>query len=335
MIEKMTLTRKIWIDLVRGFCMLAILLHHTEIYFVGEAVIDYRLYVDNALCTFFFISGYLFYKNSPFDIKYKFRAIIRTIIIPYFIFMTIIAFPKALAHGEFTSVSTIVISILLGQESWFITALVTVEILFSVLLYCNEYHKWILPTCVITTLAISIILNENEFLLAHNYWNVKDGLLAVSFLYIGYLYHQKEEIINRIKTFYYIIILLLFIISKIAIIKYGIECYLGPVFINNFAVFIIDNLFAIILITKLCKTLPNIKPISWVGSHVIVFYFLCGGVPLIISAVAHKIGFTYNEIYLKVITVYLFVCLFSSILTWIIYKYFPWITGRENRNITK
>ena len=53
----MTLTRKIWIDIVRGFCILAILLHHTEMYFVGEAVTDYRPYVDNALCTFYFMDG--------------------------------------------------------------------------------------------------------------------------------------------------------------------------------------------------------------------------------------------------------------------------------------
>ena len=55
----MTDKRKIWIDLVRGFCMLAILVHHTEMYYVGEAIIDYRFFADNALCTFFFISGLL------------------------------------------------------------------------------------------------------------------------------------------------------------------------------------------------------------------------------------------------------------------------------------
>ena len=74
----MTDKRKIWIDLVRGFCMLAILVHHTEMYYVGEAIIDYRFFADNALCTFFFISGYLFYKETPFNLKYKLLSILKT-----------------------------------------------------------------------------------------------------------------------------------------------------------------------------------------------------------------------------------------------------------------
>lgn len=329
----MSTKRKIWIDLIRGLCMLEILLHHTEMYYVGEAVIDYRLYVDNALCTFFFISGYLFYKSNPFDIKYKFRSIVRTIIIPYFIFMSVIAFPKAIIHGEFTSISDIILSILLGQESWFITALAIAEIIFSILLHYSQYHKWILPVGVITTLAIIIGFNENEFLLAHNYWNIKDGLLAVIFLYIGYLYHQKESVIDAINQIYYIIILALLVVSKIIIIKYGIECYLGPVFINHFSIFFIDNFLAILLVTKLCKYLPNVKPISWMGSHVIVYYFLCGGVPLLLSISAHKLGFNYDGIYLKVIIMLISVYLCSTLLTWIIYKYFPWATGRTSYNI--
>ena len=140
----MTDKRKIWIDLVRGFCMLAILVHHTEMYYVGEAIIDYRFFADNALCTFFFISGYLFYKETPFHLQYKFLSILKTIIIPYFIFMSVIALPKALAHGKFVSISDSILSIVLGQQSWFITALATAEIIFSILLYLSKQYKWVL-----------------------------------------------------------------------------------------------------------------------------------------------------------------------------------------------
>lgn len=56
--------RKVWIDNLRGFCMLAILLDHTEIYYTGENVIDYNLYVANVLIVFFILSGYLMYKTT-------------------------------------------------------------------------------------------------------------------------------------------------------------------------------------------------------------------------------------------------------------------------------
>ena len=298
----MTNKRKIWIDLVRGFCMLAILVHHTEMYYVGEAIIDYRFFADNALCTFFFISGYLFYKETPFHLQYKLLSIIKTIIIPYFIFMSVIALPKALVHGKFVSISDSILSIVLGQQSWFITALASAEIIFSILLYLSKQYKWVLPIGVLTSLIGIIFLTGNEQMLAHNYWNIMDGLLAISFLYIGYLYHQKENIINSFPLYLYIIPFILFF-----------------------------NILAILLITKLCKLLPDMKPVSWMGSHVIVYYFLCGGVPLTLSVLANKIGFSYHGIYAQVIVVLIAVYLLITLLTWLIYKYIPWATGRLNR----
>ena len=327
----MTDKRKIWIDLVRGFCMLAILVHHTEMYYVGEAIIDYRFFADNALCTFFFISGYLFYKETPFNLKYKFLSILKTIIIPYFIFMSVIALPKALAHGKFVSVSDSILSIVLGQQSWFITALATAEIIFSILLYLSKQYKWVLPIGVLISFIGIILLTGNEQMLAHNYWNIMDGLLAISFLYIGYLYHQKENVINRFPLYLYIIPFILFFISKWVIVEYKVYCYLGPVDIDNYPVFIVDNVLAILLITRLCKLLPDMKPISWMGSHVIVYYFLCGGVPLTLSVLANKIGFSYYGNYLQVIVVLIAVYLMITLLTWFIYKYIPWATGRFNR----
>lgn len=327
----MTDKRKIWIDLVRGFCMLAILVHHTEMYYVGEAIIDYRFFADNALCTFFFISGYLFYKETPFNLKYKLLSILKTIIIPYFIFMSVIALPKALAHGKFVSISDSILSIVLGQQSWFITALATAEIIFSILLYLSKQYKWVLPIGVLISFIGIILLTGNEQMLAHNYWNIMDGLLAISFLYIGYLYHQKENVINRFPLYLYIIPFILFFISKWVIVEYKVYCYLGPVDIDNYPVFIVDNVLAILLITRLCKLLPDMKPISWMGSHVIVYYFLCGGVPLTLSVLANKIGFSYYGNYLQVIVVLIAVYLMITLLTWFIYKYIPWATGRFNR----
>lgn len=64
--------RKTWIDFLRGICMLAILLDHTEIYYTGTNIINYNVYVTDALYLFFFISGYLIYKDGKaFDLKKK------------------------------------------------------------------------------------------------------------------------------------------------------------------------------------------------------------------------------------------------------------------------
>ena len=42
------------IDNMRGFCMMAILLNHTEIYYSGNNIIPYSMYTSNVLMAFFF-----------------------------------------------------------------------------------------------------------------------------------------------------------------------------------------------------------------------------------------------------------------------------------------
>lgn len=49
--------RKHWIDLLRGFCMVAILLDHTEIYYTGDNIIGYNYYVANVLVAFSFFQA--------------------------------------------------------------------------------------------------------------------------------------------------------------------------------------------------------------------------------------------------------------------------------------
>ena len=85
------------IDIARGLCMVSIFLLHTEIYYTGEEIIPYACHVDNSLLAFVFISGYLFIKPSSntFDLRHKLLSILKGITLPYFIFTTAIAFPKA------------------------------------------------------------------------------------------------------------------------------------------------------------------------------------------------------------------------------------------------
>lgn len=61
--------RKHWIDCLRGFCCLIVIVDHAEVYLTGERITNYSWYSTNALVTFFFLSGYLAYKATGFDYK--------------------------------------------------------------------------------------------------------------------------------------------------------------------------------------------------------------------------------------------------------------------------
>lgn len=111
--------------------MTAILYDHTEIYYANENIIPYEMYVINALTAFFFISGFLFWKGKPFQIKNKMTSIFRSLVIPYFIFTTAMAVPKAMVHGENIEITNIIKQILSGNASWFIAALIIAELFFA------------------------------------------------------------------------------------------------------------------------------------------------------------------------------------------------------------
>lgn len=67
-----------WIDFLRGFSMLFILAFHTEVYYKEYNVTPYYIYTTNAIVLFYFISGYLFYRQGELDyIKKKNQSLSR------------------------------------------------------------------------------------------------------------------------------------------------------------------------------------------------------------------------------------------------------------------
>ena len=314
-----------WIDTLKGFCMLAILLFHTEIYFTGTPVIPYSLYVVNALTTFFCISGYLMYRPEGIDISHKIKSIVYSLLIPYFIFTTLIAIPKTIAHHQEIDFLQIGWTILSGNASWFIATLITAELLFLWIIHIAKSRVWIIFAVNLLFFLLSIYLSNVD---VYNFWHFKNAFMAVFFLCLGYLYHRYEDYFQLLNKYIFIIFILLIVI-KIYVFKENITLGLDTFQISSYPVFLLDTISCIWLLFYIFPKLPHMKFTAWIGRHCIVFYFLCGGIPLLTSMIAHRIGFTYQDNYLYVIPVYLLVIMFTAILTWLIYKFFPFITGKS------
>lgn len=313
-----------WIDFLRGISMIAILVFHTEVYYKEYDVTPYYIYVTNAITLFYFISGYLFYHEQGFNVKYKLRSIVKTLLVPYFIFTTLIAIPKVLARGEAIDGMAIVIKILSGQASWFIVALMVAEVLFSISLYISKGKNCILSTFGLLCLITYTLIPFNQ----HNYWQWQDALLAVPFLYLGYLYHQYQKYINAFnRPLYSLLLLLILIIIKIY--EYDADYPMNNIAITNYPLFLADTLLFILLITEIINYLPSLKVVEWIGKHCIVYYFLAGGCPLIVSMILRKIGCPYQGQFFHFLLAVILVYILSTCLTWFIYQYVPFITGRS------
>ena len=301
--------------------MMLILVFHTEVYYKEYDVTPYYIYVTNAIILFYFISGYLFYRPESFNLKKKLNAITRSLLFPYFIFTSLIAVPKLLVRQEAINLQEIVINIITGRASWFIAALIVGELFFALLLTKTRGKITWLLTDAIACLIIYYVIPFNQ----HYYWQWQDALLAVTFLSAGYIYHQYDNHFNTInKPLYSLIFLLILIIIKVY--EYHVDLPMRNIAIENVPLFLADCIVWLMLVISIIRYIPRCKMIEWTGRHCIIYYFLCGGCPLIISIFFNKIGLPYNNYLYRYLLALIAVYLLATTLTYLIYKYIPFIT---------
>ena len=314
--------REEWVDRVRGLCMMAILLFHTENYYAGEEIIPYALYVDNVLIAFFFISGYLIHRNgTPFSYQKKMSAIVRSILLPYFIFTTIIAIPKVLIREE-TTFSETVWGILTGHASWFVAALAVAEILFASMLHL--FKERICPLAVTSCVSFFLValayhFIDNDLLEQHNYWCFQNALLMLPFIFMGYAFRRNnkwQEWFNRRRN-------ILFFVYLLAIIKgivhaEGMTLTLQPIHVSTFLILLVDGLTGTVLLIALCKWMSSKRLMQYIGKHSIIYYFICGGVPFLVTRALTRVGFPYENLYLLIILAFILVVLITTGITYLI-----------------
>lgn len=322
--------RKTWIDFLRGICMLAILLDHTEIYYTGTNIINYNVYVTDALYLFFFISGYLIYKDGKaFDLKKKTLSICRSLIMPYFIFATALAIPKAVAHNNNIDLFDVVWNIITGQASWFVIALAVSELIFATTIRLCKNNIAILTVASIAAYAGAVTLAEYS---KNGYaFQIDNALLAMPILLVGYTYHKYEDYISNniaitIAAFF------ILVLTKIYVAYTDTLLLIWHINISSYAIFTINVIAGCIAIVGIFKKLPPCRPIEWIGRHSLIYYFLCGGIPLTTSKMLCKIGFEYNGCYLNMLVAYAIVCATSTLAVAFIYKYIPFVTGARRTN---
>ena len=319
--------RKAWIDILRGFCMMAILYFHTEMYYAGKDLIPYACYVDNMLSVFFFISGYLMLKeNSGFNAIKKLRSIVRGLVVPYFFFTLIMALPKAFMHGEMGNSLDFFFDVITGHASWFVAALIVCELVMTLWIKMTKGSVSSMICLAAFCLLLSMILANqlSPWYNEYNIWHVNEAMLGCVFMSVGYLYHKYEGRCDAYLYKSYIILALLIVVlgTKYIILTESLQMVFGPVIVSSFPLFIIDNLAAVLLLTICFKRMPSVSMVEWTGRHSIVYYFICGGVPLLISTASGHIGITYNGFF-SVIPIYIIVYFTATIISWLAYRYLP------------
>ena len=323
--------RKHWVDLLKGVSMLVVLIAHTDIYYTGSLLGEYHYSLLPALLVFFTMSGYLMYnEHKDFDLHHKLTSIFKSLVVPYFIFMTVIYVPKHLAHGDSIDLMQMLIDIVWRGESWFVTALAMAELIFSLVIKASRGRSAWIILCGLVGLVISALMsNLPETCHKLFLWHIDNGLQALFFLAAGYLYHKYEDYFSPLRERPLIVIMVVFTIYfKITETLFDIQLILYPTIISYYSFLILDYLISTMTFIEVFKLLPRCKALEWVGQHSLVYYFICGGVPLTVSMVADKMGYTYDAGCINLVPVILIVCAVSTGIVYLTYKYVPFVTGK-------
>lgn len=338
------MSRQLWIDLLRGFCMLMIIFDHTEVCFTGKNIIPYELYVPDVLMTFFFLSGYLFYRPDGFQVRHKLMSVLRSLVMPYFIFVALLAVPKAFLHGNAVAVSAMAWRIVSGHESWFIAALVVCELVFSLILWLTKEKVPILMVFLAIAMALNIIVGSGNMLLVTDYWHINEASIALVYIIFGYLCHRYCGSIHLKKEKRAIAISMLLVALlcmkwytyghlEHSVSVYALVwpyCSLLSVTVSVMLLFI---LFSMIPQGKAYNDTVVVSALSWVGRRSLVYYFFCSGIPTALTVALAKARYTYQGHHLEVIPIFFLNVVIITLVVWIVYRYFPWMTGKRRQTL--
>lgn len=316
--------RIVWVDILRGFCMLAILWFHTEFYYAGEDIIPYAMYVGDILAVFFFLSGYVTRYNIDSNYRKMLYSVLRWLVVPYLVFTSLIALPKALLYHSFSGIVPIITHILIGQASWFVCALIVSKLIYIVILRLLKPSIRTLSYSAIVSLLLSAIVG-NSLSPWHNavdFWCVNEALLGYSLTIGGIIFRRYEHhIVRYVFNIWGILTLTaLLFVAKFLIISINGQMVFGPLIVTDYPLFVADLLVAVLLIVGLFRRIPRWSFAEWVGRRSIVYYFLCGGCPVVISMLLRRFGFSYSH-YLQIPIAYLLVVILATSLVYLIYRY--------------
>jgi len=324
--------RVVWIDVLRGLCLIAILYDHTEIYYFGDNMVPYDFYVPDVLVTFVFLSGVLF-NRQPLDWRKKIRSIMRRLVIPYFFFTLLFAIPKAVAHGWKIDFS-IIENILLGEASWFITALIVAELLFLLLLQSIK-NKAVLAIVSLLIAVASCMIDADEF----NFWNWQQAALFMPLLCFGYLMKPLllDEPVKQPKNSIIFCLFIAILCLKYVNFTLGYRTLIYPLYISQPIIAALNFAISSVFLTYFAQKIAaknsfndlhfSLKIAHFIGNRAIPFYFLCGGVPLTVCFALNYFAGLQPTVWLLPI-IFVVVLILTTVLAHLFTKYLPYLSGK-------
>lgn len=320
--------RIIWLDYLKGICMISIILNHIngpEIY--GQITYPFEL------VGFFFASGFTF--NPRQDFRDFFFNKVKVLALPVIIF-GIINLSISCLFKEIDIYDRIIGIILQipgkWDDLWFVACLFTMELIYYIVIKIGRSNFEQFAICLVLAFFGYLSVTYSQLRIP---WHIENACLLIVFLWLGNM-ARKE---NEIKSYSSCKLWMLFIISSVVytvliIFKknYPIDVHLLnygslPLFMFSALSGLITIIFlAMILDSSLNNTIP-LRFLSFIGSSTLIYYAFQSKAISTVEFLCSKIGVSY-ESYIGTIACCFIVTISLIIPSVIIKKYFSFLLGK-------
>lgn len=334
-----------WINALKAFCIIFVFLRHCGNYYgVGLGWFD-GIYLPFYVNAFFFVSGYLLFwkqlsapKIDEGVLKYvngggKILAlnVLYRIMIPSILFATIEFFPKKLIKGDEIVASDCFFETLGGCTYWFTSALVVAELLFLLLFLTRIHSIWFyaIPAFLLSALGAWLSKSGFYFIEGHSSfpWQYKHGLICMAYLAMGGIYKLKVEglewsVSPKVKNIGLLLLAAIYMAGSILFketLYNGYMTSLGYITLAG----ALWSLLASILLIELCKRLPKMGTLTFIGQNSLGFYFLSGALPITFSIIANM--FLVSGSTFIMIAIWIVCVIIAYVAVLIINRWLPWL----------
>lgn len=312
--------RKAWLDLIKGICMILIILCHT-----GAPEWYMRFLYPVFLTAFFFSSGYTFSLKKSFK-EFLFIKI-RTLVIPMLLLGLINTILAFIAEGD--NILERICGLLfhtkgLPNDMWFIACLFCCQfIMYAMLRISLRFKKnnMVMFLLSILLLIVGYTLNDLGISLP---WYFVQALYYSFYMVVGFLYRTFKDRVEKFEKLPMLILwVVLYTLSIIITDNYPD---------TNHALFTISSVFGIELMIITCKRIKLCEPIQFIGMNTLVYYAFQSKVIKACQFVVKFLGLNKSP-YISTIIITLATCCIIVIPAYIIKRLFPFILGKRDWGI--
>ena len=332
-----------WINAVKAICMLMVYVVHCQSYY-GQWLSHVNVFLHPVYVNaFFFVSGYLMFRkqlsqpvvDEPYaqyiSISGTGRKTLSNIVfrlwLPALLFSIVCFLPNMMLKGGSSLAGSFLYKTLGGGTYWFVGALLVCQLFILALLLTRRRNVWFYAVVLFLT-AIAGTFALPYYGSIPNYYAFQLAPLSMSFLALGALYWRYEPPHTSLLT---LLVLAVVYLAYFILLRHD-ALTLISMGLFNFTGFV-GSAIGCLLMVAVCKRLPRIGFLTFISRNSIVFYFMSGGVPVVVNLLFKRLIPVPGIIDLLV---YIIVCVvIAAAITWVIARYLPFLTDLRKIKRTK